>query len=262
MDITTVTTAARRHPWWTGAFLFAALIGLVVYLVMAPLPSADTATAPSSSTGEVISGEDIVAFGLTQDEVFNARSTLDGLRVAGKGTMTEYTGNREKLFGPAWTDKATGVAMAGNKCDTRNDILKRDLTDIVLDKDGCTVLSGRLYDPYTGKWIDFQRGRATSSKVQIDHIIPLGNAWVTGAPKLTQAQRVALANDPRNLLAVDGPQNGSKSDRDASAWRPPNKKVWCYYAASQIRVKSLYNLYVTQPEKDALGDMLDTCPKR
>lgn len=265
----------RKHPVWTTTLALIALIAVAAYLVFSPLPDTKGTVADEPSLSTTNGGtvqvpppaddylpSDAVSFGLTADDVFNARATLAGLRAAGKGPMTEYSGNREKLFGPAWTDKAKGVAMAGNKCDTRNDILKRDLTQVKLDKDGCTVLSGKLWDPYNAQWIDFQRGKATSSKVQIDHIIPLGNAWATGAPKLTQEQRVALANDPRNLIAVDGPTNGQKSDKDASGWRPKNRAVWCYYAASQIRVKSLYSLYVTAAEKNALEEMLDTCPKK
>ena len=118
-------------------------------------------------------------------------------------------------FGQSWID------VDHNGCDTRDDILARDLTAVA--KDGaCTVQSGVLADPYTGETISFTRGVETSRAVQIDHVVALGDAWATGAAQLTQDQRISLANDPLNLLAVDGPTNEAKSDDDASAWLPPN----------------------------------------
>lgn len=187
-----------------------------------------------------------------------ALAKLNTLPVKGKAAKTGYS--REQ-FGQAWTDKAKGVVYAGNGCDTRNDILKRDLTNITKGKvSGCPdgVVSGTLNDPYTGKVIQFKRGSG-SAAVQIDHIIPLGNAWVTGAQQWSAEKRIAFANDPRNLLAVDGPANGAKSDRDASGWLPPNKAVRCSYAANQVNVKSIYGLWVTAAEKNALAGILSRC---
>lgn len=196
-----------------------------------------------------------------------AQSELAALRVAPKGTMDGYTGNREELFGD-WSSGERGATVhgAGNGCDTRNDILARDLTDVKLDSDGCTVLSGRLWNPYGtdsekyNHYIDFERGRGTSMAVQIDHVIALGNVWVSGGDRLTEQQRLDVANDPINLIAVDGPTNGSKGDRDASEWMPPNDRIHCFYAASQIQVKYRYDLSVTQAEKQALEQALTTCP--
>lgn len=132
-------------------------------------------------------------------------------------------------------DKAKNVAMAGNGCDTRNDILKRDLMNVTLDRNKCTVLSGTLKDPYTGKTINFQRG-PESAKVQIDHIIALECVGDPGQQS-SKDQRTSLANDPLNLVAVDGPANGQKSDGDACHWLPPNKGARCSYAVAQVNVK-------------------------
>jgi len=184
-----------------------------------------------------------------------ALAALNTLPVKGKAPKTGYS--REQ-FGDAWTDKATGVLYAGNGCDTRNDILARDMVNVV--KDGkCKVMSGTLQkEPYTGQTINWKRG-PESARIQIDHLVPLGNAWVTGAQQLTPAQRMALANDPRNLLAADGPSNGSKSDRDASAWLPPYKPSRCSYVAAQINVKKIYHLWVTSAEKEAMVNVLKNC---
>ncbi|MFC5720683.1 HNH endonuclease family protein [Streptomyces gamaensis] len=187
-----------------------------------------------------------------------ARAMLGELPVKKAASKDGY--DREAKFGRAWSD-STNAPGSGNKCDTRNDILNRDLKDVHFDgASSCVIGSGRLKDPYTGKDIDFQRGRSTSSAVQIDHVIALGNAWVTGAQKLSQSDREALANDPLNLIAADGPANGQKSDRDASQWLPGNKSFQCPYVARQIAVKKKYKLWVTAEEKDAMGRVLDSCP--
>jgi hypothetical protein len=148
----------------------------------------------------------------------------------------------------------------GNGCNTREKILSRDLDEIIYDDNGCTVMSGILYDPYTGKTIHFTRGTSTSSAVQIDHVIALSNAWQTGAQDLDKTTRNALANDDLNLLAVDGPANQQKSDSDASQWLPPNKAFRCEYVARQIAVKIKYFLWVTVAERDAMQDTLSACP--
>jgi hypothetical protein len=143
-------------------------------------------------------------------------------------------------------------------CDMRNVILQRDLTDTTLD--GCIVLSGTLNDPYTGKIIHFTRGPGTSSAVQIDHVVALSNAWRTGASNLDQAGRRAISQDLLNLLAIDGPTNQQKSDKDASQWLPPKTDFQCTYVARQISVKFKYVLWVTPAEKSAMRKVLDTCP--
>lgn len=169
-------------------------------------------------------------------------------------------GYSRDLFGPAWTDNVT-VGLGRNGCDTRNDILQRDLEHISLEPatKECTVRTGTLQDPYTGKEIFFRRGTDTSSQVQIDHIVALSNAWKTGAQYLDDQQRRNLANDPRNLQAVDGPTNQSKGDSDASQWLPPEEGYHCAYVTRQIEVKAAYDLWVTPDEYDAMSRVLSNC---
>ena len=190
-----------------------------------------------------------------------AESIASGLSIIqeqitkGRAAKTGYTRDQ---FGPAWAD------VDRNGCDTRNDILKRDLTNEVFQEktDLCVVLSGTLVDPYSGETINFVRGIATSSEVQIDHVVALSNAWQTGAFKLTADQRKALANDPLNLLAVKGKLNSQKGDGDAATWLPPLKSYRCDYVSRQIAVKIKYKLWFTAPEKEAMVRILKTCPEK
>jgi hypothetical protein len=122
------------------------------------------------------------------------------------------------------------------------------------------VLTGTLADPYTGRVIAFRRGEKTSADVQIDHVVAESNAWQTGAQQLTPARRLQFANDPLNLVAVDGPTNQSKGDSDAATWLPPNKRYRCTYVARQITVKATYGLWVTAAERAAMLRVLQGCP--
>ena len=99
----------------------------------------------------------------------------------------------------------------------------------------------------------------TSTAVQIDHVVALGDAWRTGAAKWTAAKRLRYANDPVVLLAVDGPQNEAKGDDDASEWLPPRKAYDCTYVAKQITIKTRYALWVTATERSAMAATLKTC---
>ncbi|MEI7689573.1 MAG: HNH endonuclease family protein [Candidatus Saccharibacteria bacterium] len=177
-----------------------------------------------------------------------ATETLKTLVIKERGSNEDYV--RDK-FGSDWT------SVSG--CDTRNIILNRDLLSVVVG-DKCTVISGLLNDPYTGKLINFVRGKDTSGDVQIDHVVALSNAWQTGAQQFTPAERIKLANDPLELLAVDGKANMEKSDGDAAAWLPPNKPFRCQYIARQIAIKHKYSLWVDQPEYDAISKVLQDCP--
>lgn len=201
---------------------------------------------------------------LSSSDQVTAAEELAQLKIKPKGDMSGYKNKREELFGN-WRsgDKATDVAMAGNGCDTRNDILARDLSNVKKDGD-CTVTAGRLWDPYGTAdnpyehYINFERG-PKSSAVQIDHLVALGNVWASGGDKLSEQDRLRVANDPINLIAVDGPENGRKQDKDASEWLPHNDRIHCVYAASQIRVKAKYNLTVTQAEHDKLAELITQC---
>lgn len=144
---------------------------------------------------------------------------------------------------------------------TLSDILRRDLTNVTVKAGtkGCQVTSGTLNDPYTGQVINFTRGQETSKAVQIDHVVALSDAWQTGAQGLDGATRTAFANDPENLLAVDGPANQQKGDGDAATWLPSNTSYRCTYVAKQIQVKAKYGLWVKQAEKDAMQRVLSNC---
>ena len=162
-----------------------------------------------------------------------AVTTLATLAVKGRAPRTGYD---RGLFGQAWAD------VDRNGCDTRNDMLRRDLTAYTLKAgtNGCLVLTGTLHDPYTGTSIAFVRGPGTSTRIQIDHVVALSDAWQKGAQRWSSAQRTAFANDPLNLLAVDGPTNQRKGDGDAATWLPPRKAYRCAYVARQIAVKHKY----------------------
>jgi hypothetical protein len=187
-----------------------------------------------------------------------ALAVLSTLPLKGRAPMTGY-GRAE--FGPAWTDD-NGSPGGHNGCDTRNDILRRDLDRIVIKSgsSGCAVASGVLHDPYTSRTIAFVRGVGTSTAVQIDHVVALGNAWQSGAQQWPAATRVAFANDPLNLLAVDGGANEAKGDANAASWLPPNKSYRCAYVARQVAVKARYRLAVTEPEREAIARVLERCP--
>ncbi|WP_435057656.1 HNH endonuclease family protein [Streptomyces sp. bgisy060] len=181
---------------------------------------------------------------------------LNALAVRAQIPLADYS---RDAFGPAWSDAGT-VEMSGNSCPTRQDVLARDLDDVVRAKDGCTVLSGVLHDRYTGRTIDFKRGTRTSMAVQIDHIVPLALGWQSGARELTEKQRLNYANDPDNLISTDGPTNAGKGAKDAAAWMPPRAESHCWYATAQVRVKTKYRLSVTPAEKTALRTALESCP--
>jgi hypothetical protein len=178
--------------------------------------------------------------------------------VKGRAPKTGYERIR---FGQAWTDD-NNAASGHNGCDTRNDILRRDLMDVTLKPGthGCVVLSGTLNDPYLGTAVAFTRGQQTSADVQIDHVVALSDAWQTGAQSWDPEKRTDFANDPLNLLAVDGPSNQQNSDSDAASWLPKNMAYRCSYVARQVAVKTRYRLWMTPAEHDAIARVLATCP--
>jgi len=180
-----------------------------------------------------------------------ALAALAHLRVKGRAPMTGY---RRAEFGPSWPD------VDGNHCDTRDDVLARDLRDVSYRPGGCKVATGVLHDPYTGATVHFVRGVSTSVLVQIDHVVALGDAWQKGAQSWTPQRRVEFANDRLNLLAVGAAVNQAKGDGDAATWLPPRSSFRCSYVARQVAVKARYGLWVTQAEKGAMARVLATCP--
>ena len=193
------------------------------------------------------------------------------------------------LVGEAWTD------VDGDGCDTRNEILARDLTDPDFSRtDGiqdreeghgqgagvcpdATVWSGTLQDPYTGRRITFTRGQDTSAAVQIDHVVPLNYLYAHGAWQWDERTRLLAANDPLNLIAVDGEANqakgacgpatcpvgstdtGSWSPTGAGGWWPDNASYRCTYAQRFVSVASAYRLGLPQADNDVLRSTLTDC---
>jgi hypothetical protein len=189
------------------------------------------------------------------DSVVSGLSIIEAQVTKGRAAKTGYT---RAQFGQTWAD------VDRNGCDTRNDILKRDLTGEVFKEKTreCVVLSGTLIDPFSGETINFVRGNMSSMEVQIDHVVAMSNAWQTGAFKLSVKERTAFANDPMNLLAVKGRLNSQKGDGDAATWLPPLKSFRCDYVARQIAVKIKYKLWFTAPEKEAMIRILKSCPEK
>lgn len=259
---------ATRTPFFIAALLNAAVAVLVAIGLILPAPTEPAPERPSVTTSTAPTQE-----GPTEErteekhadeaapapDIAEALTALDSLEVKGRAPKTGY--EREE-FGQAWSDDVT-VEFGHNGCDTRNDILRRDLDpESLVLKEGthdCVALSGTLHDPYSGQDIEFQRGAQTSSAVQIDHVVPLADAWQKGAQQWSPEKRRDFANDPRNLLAVDGPLNQQKGAGDAATWLPPNKGFRCEYARRIVEVKAAYELWVTEAEKDALSRLLHAC---
>ena len=203
------------------------------------------ASGPSHATGPTDA---------TLGSADDSRRALEELRVIEKGSESVPQYSRDQ-FGQRWAD------VDRNGCDTRNDVLKRDLQDLQMKRSSpqCVVVSGLLDDPYTGRQIDFQRGEDSSEAVQIDHVVALANAWKSGAWHWDAALRQDFANDPFNLLAVEGAANQDKGASSADQWLPSNSAYQCAYVQRQIAVKTSWGLGVTRAEKKALTSVLDRC---
>lgn len=178
-------------------------------------------------------------------------AALDGLDTATQ-VATGYDRDR---FGQRWAD------IDRNGCDTRNDVLARDLVDVTF-KPGtrdCVVLTGTLHDLYTSTTIAFERGEQSSQLVQIDHVVPLAWGWRHGGNTWTEQQREQFANDPINLQAVDGGTNSSKSDSGPGDWMPPAESSHCEYAARYVLVLVAYELTLDDADRRELTDTLGGC---
>jgi hypothetical protein len=241
----------RRSPWLIGGIAALLLTGL----------AADATAVATLAHAPVVATENpahrFVRNVNTDDDFTAALATLETLPIKGRAPKTGYS---RGAFGPAWTDDVN-VEGGRNGCDTRNDILRRDLIDITVKpgSNDCTILSGTLIDPYSGKTIPFTRGANTSAAVQIDHVVALSDAWQKGAQQLDQTTRQDFANDPRNLQATSAAMNKQKGDGDAATWLPPNKAYRCTFVSRQVEVKAAYGLWVTQAEHDAIANLLIGC---
>ncbi|MFD5876296.1 HNH endonuclease family protein [Streptomyces sp. NPDC060322] len=219
-------------------FLALVTVALTGSLALAGCESLDELPDPARSEGAPAPGG-------------SALQAAEGLTVKGRAPKTGYD---RDAFGSAWAD------TDHNGCGTRDDILADQLDDVSRDADGCKVLSGVLDpDPYTGTRITFRRGR---SKVDIDHLVALSDAWQKGAQQWSDEKRRAFANDPLNLVAADSSTNRRKGDGDTATWLPPNKDYRCAYVAGQVSVKKKYGLWVTRAEQDAMQEVLTTCPRQ
>jgi len=191
------------------------------------------------------------------DTAVDTLAKLDTVAIKGRAPKTGYD---RDLFGERWTDDVT-VEYGRNGCDTRNDILRRDLVDVVSKpgSNGCAVLSGVLNDPYTGTTVEFLRGPGTSAEVQIDHVVALSDAWQKGAQQWDEFTRRNFGNDPLNLQTTIGWVNQEKGDGDAATWLPPNVSYRCAYVTRIVDIKAAYGLWVTPAEHDAIARVLSGC---
>lgn len=218
---------------------------IVLGVLGAAMPQLLEESFPSTSQAPVEPSAPSLVEGATTSGG-EASVALETLLVKGRASKAGY---ERSQFGSGWSTV--------NGCSTRDIILNRDLLDVQFEG-ACKVVSGTLDDPYTATTIVFSKDLA--SNVQIDHVVALSDAWQKGAQQLTALQRKQLANDPLELLAVDGPANQQKGDGDAATWLPKNKAFRCEYVARQIAIKVKYTLWVTPAEKDAMGSVLATCP--
>lgn len=184
-----------------------------------------------------------------------ARAQLAALPIRGWDRGQDFQRWR---FGKAWSDDVN-VEFGHNGCNTRDDILRRDLTDLVVRPGTCYAQSGVLHDPYSGAVIPFVRGPDTSNSIEIDHVVSLADAWYKGARAWDPQRRLDFANDPRNLLAVSPKANFDKAFRDAASWLPPNTAFRCDFVARQVAVKTAYGLWLSAKEKQAMADVLARC---
>lgn len=212
-----------------------------------------SADASSSASASVAATGPTTSMGApSPPSAGKALSLLEELAVAPPGSMTGYS--RDEF--PHWaSDAATyGWEEPDGSCDVRDAALIRDGERVEIDSE-CSVTSGRWLDPYTGKTL------ASSSEVDIDHVVPLANAWRSGASSIgwSTAERETYANDPEILLSTDAGANRTKGDKGPEAWKPPNQSYWCEYARRWIWIKSDWRLSVNPAEKSSLRQMLGTC---
>lgn len=231
----------RRRLWWLAAAVALAVV-VAVQVVAATQRSARFAAGAQPPT--VVPGIDLLA-GIPEVPV----------RMRGH----DY---RRAAFGDAWDDD-NDAPGGHNGCDTRNDILNRDLTDktfVAIKRCPDAVATGTLHDPYTNTVVSFVRGNRTGASVQIDHIVPLALAWDLGARDWPDEMRLRFANDPANLLAVGGKANQDKGDQEPASWMPPNHAFWCQYAVQFAEVLRGYALPVPAASALVLREAAGTCP--
>lgn len=231
----------KRWPWIAGAIALILVVAVVAGWLVSTGKSSASSTVPSPTALPAVT---------RSQGTLAAAEVIAALPVKGRAPMTGYD---RALFGQAWSD------VDRNGCDTRNDVLRRDLVQVKIKEgtQGCLVESGILPDPYSGEQVTFLRG---DSNVEIDHVVPLADAWQKGAQQWTPEQREAFANDPLNLIATKASLNQQKRAGDAATWLPPNRAFRCAYVARQAAVKDRYGAWVTEAEQTAMLRVLAACP--
>jgi len=251
----------RRSPQgavWGGLLFvaFAVVVVIAAPALAAKTPTGDEGVTPrprlSTAASEHPPVDPAAPAADQTDDAAAALALVAELRDVSGTAEAEY---ERSAFGEAWYD------VDRNGCDTRNDILRRDLTDTTMkpDTNGCKVLTGTLVDPYSGEAVDFVSGLHTSSIVQIDHIIPLSWAWHHGAEHWTLEERREFANDPDNLLATIGSVNQSKRDSGPDEWLPPAEAVHCEYTSGFVELVAEWDLGVNSGERSFLEKTLASC---
>ncbi|MFT4009180.1 MAG: HNH endonuclease family protein [Nocardioidaceae bacterium] len=248
-----------RHASW-----YLATLGVVVLASACTSAPDDTRVPGSDSTASATPIGRPEVSDIAPPELIEpgpAQATLMALPLSPRVVPREV-GYLRNAFGTNWID------TDGNGCNQRDDVLLRDGTPgtvLVVTQGTCDhdVVAGNWVDPYTGKELVFGnlKDRVQAQGIQIDHVVPLAEAWVSGAAEWPEARRKAFANDLDALLAVDGPTNASKGDGDPAAWRP-KKKFQCAYARRWIGIKAAWNLAVDESERRALSEMLSICRGR
>lgn len=224
--------------------LWLAAIAAVAVFVAAQVLSAAQSSGPVAGAPTVAAGSDVLA-------------GIDVVPARIRGN--DY---RRPAFGEAWDDD-NGAPGGGNQCDTRNDILNRDLLDktyVSTKRCAQAVATGTLRDPYTNSTVGFVRGNQVGASVQIDHLVPLAFAWDMGARDWTDQMRKRFANDPANLLAVAGKANQDKGDLPPGEWMPPNRAFWCQYAVQFTEVLRGYRLSIDEASARQLKNAAASCP--
>ncbi len=234
-------------------WLVAIALAVVVLYVIRDTGEPEAGSGPGATSGAEPAVTDLEAWQAADDDAPGWSDELTLLDTIDERPRDTGDGYARELFGERWAD------VDANGCDTRNDVLARDLDDVTLRRGSCLVQSGTLHDPYSGVTIDFERGPISSEAVQIDHRVALYDAWRTGAREWSPELRTQFANDPANLAAVDGPTNYAKGHADAASWLPPNEPYRCEYIAAQVRIKAAYGLWMTAAEHDASRRVLDGC---
>ncbi|MEH3076214.1 MAG: HNH endonuclease family protein [Quadrisphaera sp.] len=240
--------SGHRAPFWRAATRVLGTGSLAAAVVLA-----GTVATTGDDRGAASAAPMTVATQATTTPL--AADALATIPVAPKGRFLSSARTR---FGKAWAD------VDGNRCSTREDVLRRDLRDVVMKRgSACGIATGTLVDPYGGAAMRFGPDAASKKQVEVDHVVSLSDAWRSGASAWTPQQRLAFANDPLELVATSRTLNQSatgKGGKDAAGWLPPNAGYRCSYVARQVAVKAAYHLTMTQAEKDVSAAVLAGCP--